>query len=103
MVQPGLEPPEGEVSNFDNPNREMYYICIASNVIAIVVCSVFVVLRFFARYRLTTKVSLDDGESWNALSFTASSSLTIWFLQSRVCLDMYVRPCDPSATLLQRF
>ncbi|CAG9950795.1 unnamed protein product [Clonostachys rosea f. rosea IK726] len=60
MVQPGLETPEGGVSNFDNPNREMYYICIASNIIAIVVCSVFVVLRFFARYRLATKVSLDD-------------------------------------------
>jgi hypothetical protein len=62
MVEPGLEPPEGVVSNYDNPNREMYYICIASNVIAIPVTTIFVGLRLWARHRLSMKLEIDDSK-----------------------------------------
>ncbi|VUC32449.1 unnamed protein product [Clonostachys rosea] len=57
---PGLDPPEGEVSDFENPDRELYYISIATNVVTITVCSVLVSLRFLARYRLAHKIELDD-------------------------------------------
>ncbi|KAJ3547138.1 hypothetical protein NM208_g1662 [Fusarium decemcellulare] len=60
MVKPAMEPPEGMESNFDNPNREMYYICIVSNAIAIPVCTVFVFLRFWARHRLSMRPQADD-------------------------------------------
>lgn len=63
MVQPALEPPPGKVSNFDNPNREMYYICIASNAVAIPVCTIFVALRMYARYRLSMRLQADDSMS----------------------------------------
>lgn len=62
-VEPGMEPPEGVQSNFENPNREMYYICIASNAIAIPVCTAFVALRIYARIRLRQKVTADDSMS----------------------------------------
>ncbi|KAM5348962.1 hypothetical protein ACJ41O_008785 [Fusarium nematophilum] len=60
MVKPAMEPPAGHQSNFDNPNREMYYICIVSNAIAIPICSILVVLRLWVRYRLPTKLQVDD-------------------------------------------
>lgn len=62
-VEPGMEPPPGKVSNFDNPDREMYYICIVSNAIAIPVCTAFMALRIYARYRLRMKPQADDGTS----------------------------------------
>ena len=62
MVTPALEPPAGMVSNFENPDRRMYYTSIASNVIAIVVCTFFVILRMLARYRLAAKISADDSK-----------------------------------------
>src|SRR5690606_11389858 len=60
MTEPGMEPPEGMVSNFDNPDREMYYTCIVSNVIGLVVCTLFIVLRLWARYRLSMRLRPDD-------------------------------------------
>lgn len=60
MVEPGMEPPNGVDSNFDNPDREMYYICIVSNAIAIPVTTVFMGLRLWARYRLSMKLQIDD-------------------------------------------
>ena len=60
-VEPGMEPPPGKVSNFDDPDREMYYICIVSNAIAIPVCTAFMALRIYARYRLRMKPQADDG------------------------------------------
>jgi hypothetical protein len=60
MVKPGMEPPPGKESNFDNPDREMYYICIASNAIAMSVCSIFMFLRLWARYRLSMRLRIDD-------------------------------------------
>ncbi|RSL43155.1 hypothetical protein CEP54_015202 [Fusarium duplospermum] len=55
-----MDPPPGYQSNFDNPDREMYYICIISNSIAIPVCTIFVFLRLFARYRLSMRLQADD-------------------------------------------
>lgn len=60
-VEPGMEPPEGLDSNFENPDREMYYICIVSNAIAIPVCTAFMALRIYARFRLRMKPQADDG------------------------------------------
>ncbi|KAM0194719.1 hypothetical protein ACHAPA_008643 [Fusarium lateritium] len=60
MIKPGMEPPPGKESNFDNPNREMFYICIVSNAIAMSVCSIFVGLRLWARYRLSMRLRRDD-------------------------------------------
>ncbi|KAG9496545.1 hypothetical protein J7337_011321 [Fusarium musae] len=60
MTKPAMEPPPGKESNFDNPNRELYYICIASNTIAMSVCTIFVFLRLWARYRLAMRLRLDD-------------------------------------------
>ncbi|KAI3578550.1 hypothetical protein IWW34DRAFT_466496 [Fusarium oxysporum f. sp. albedinis] len=60
MTKPAMEPPPGKESNFDNPNRELYYICIASNAIAMSVCSIFVFFRLWARYRLAMRLRLDD-------------------------------------------
>jgi hypothetical protein len=60
MVKPGMEPPPGKESNFDNPDREMYYICIVSNAIAMSVCSIFMFLRLWARYRLSMRLRIDD-------------------------------------------
>ena len=60
MVEPGMPPPAGMVSDFDNPDREMYYICIVSNAIALPVCTLFVGLRLYARYRLSMRLQADD-------------------------------------------
>ena len=60
MVEPGMEPPPGQQSNFDNPDREMYYICIVANTITMVVCSIFMGLRLWARYRLSMRLRMDD-------------------------------------------
>jgi hypothetical protein len=60
MDEPGMQPPAGEFSNFDNPDKTMYYYCIVANVLAIPVCTVFVALRVWARYRLGTKIMADD-------------------------------------------
>lgn len=60
MVKPGMDPPPGKVSNFDDPEREMYYICIVSNAIAISICSIFMFLRLWARYRLSMRLRIDD-------------------------------------------
>lgn len=63
MDEPGMEAPEGQVSNFENPaDKTMYYYCIAANVIAIPVCTIFMLLRLFARYRLGTKIMADDSK-----------------------------------------
>lgn len=70
MTKPAMEPPPGKESNFDNPDRELYYICIASNAIAMSVCSIFVFLRLWARYRLAMRLRLDDSMS----AFTTTSS-----------------------------
>ncbi|KAL6865491.1 hypothetical protein ACO1O0_001585 [Amphichorda felina] len=59
-VEPGMPPPEGMVSNFENPDREMYYICIVSNVIAIPVTTLFMALRVWSRYKLSMKFQADD-------------------------------------------
>ncbi|KAF4124665.1 hypothetical protein GMORB2_5331 [Geosmithia morbida] len=42
MPQPGLDPPAGQVSNFANPDRSMFIACIASNAIAIPICTLFI-------------------------------------------------------------
>ncbi|KAH7140485.1 hypothetical protein B0J13DRAFT_638239 [Dactylonectria estremocensis] len=60
MIKPAREPPAGQQSNFDNPNREMYYICIVSNAVAIPICSIFVLLRLWVRYRLSMRLQADD-------------------------------------------
>ena len=60
MVEPGMQPPEGMVSNFDNPNKEMFYLCIVSNVVGVVVTTVFMGLRIWARYRLSMNLQADD-------------------------------------------
>ncbi|KAI1070698.1 hypothetical protein LB507_006728 [Fusarium sp. FIESC RH6] len=60
MVEPGMEPPPGQQSNFDNPDREMYYICIAANTITMIICSIFMGLRLWARYRLSMRLRIDD-------------------------------------------
>lgn len=60
MIEPGMEPPKGMVSNFDSPDREMVYICIASNAIALIVCTLFMGLRIWARYRLSTRLQAGD-------------------------------------------
>lgn len=60
MTEPGMKPPEGMVSNFDNPDREMFYISIASNAIALPVCTLFIGLRLLARYRLSMRLQADD-------------------------------------------
>lgn len=62
-VEPGMPPPEGMVSNFENPDREMYYICIVSNVIAIPVTTLFMALRVWSRYKLSMKFQADDSKS----------------------------------------
>lgn len=59
-IEPGMEPPAGMESNFENPDREMYYICIASNAIAIPVCTAFMALRIYARIRLRQKAQPED-------------------------------------------
>lgn len=69
MDQPGMPPPDGKVSNFDNPNREMYNICIASNVIAIPITTAFLFLRLWARYRLSMKLQLEDSMCKALLTF----------------------------------
>lgn len=61
-IEPGMEPPPGEETNFDNPDREMFYICIVSNAIAIPVCTLFFALRLWARIRLRTGLQRDDSE-----------------------------------------
>lgn len=82
MVEPGMQPPEGMVSNFDNPDREMYYLCIVSNVVGIVVCTVFMGLRFWARYRLSMRLQADDsrfrGSRWVAFADFRASRLHHW-------------------------
>ncbi|KAF4331513.1 integral membrane protein [Fusarium beomiforme] len=60
MVIPAMEPPAGYQSNFNNPNRAMYYICIVSNAIAMPICSIFVILRLWIRYRLSMQLQADD-------------------------------------------
>ena len=81
-IEPGMEPPEGMVSNFDNPNREMYYICIVSNAIAIPVCTAFVVLRMYARLRLGMRWQADDSmlnlNQAGRFMLTPSSCLCHW-------------------------
>ena len=69
-----MEPPPGMESNFDNPNKEMFYICIVANAIALPVCTLFMGLRLWARYRLSMRLQADDsrlilhsicvGETW---------------------------------------
>ncbi|KAH6697164.1 hypothetical protein F5X68DRAFT_226550 [Plectosphaerella plurivora] len=60
MIEPGMPPPEGMVSNFDNPNREMFYLCIVSNVVGVVITTIFMGLRIWARYRLSMSLQADD-------------------------------------------
>ncbi|KAJ4252771.1 hypothetical protein NW762_010677 [Fusarium torreyae] len=60
MIKPAMEPPPGHESNFENPDRQMYYICIVSNAIAISVCSIFVFLRLWTRHRLSMGLRRDD-------------------------------------------
>lgn len=63
MPTPALAPPAGQTSNFENPDRSMFIICIASNAIAIPVCTLFVGLRLWARLRLSMKLEADDSMS----------------------------------------
>ena len=62
-LEPGLEPPSGQVSNFDNPDRHMFYHCIAANVTGVAVKTVFMGLRLWARRRLSMRLQADDGKS----------------------------------------
>jgi hypothetical protein len=64
MVKPAMEPPAGEQA-FVNPDKEMYYWCIIANSIAIPICTVVVILRIYARYRLQMKVQADDSRFAN--------------------------------------
>ncbi|KAI6778315.1 uncharacterized protein J7T54_005831 [Emericellopsis cladophorae] len=59
-LEPGLEPPSGQVSNFDNPDRHMFYYCIAANVTGVAVTTVFMGLRLWARRRLSMRLQADD-------------------------------------------
>jgi hypothetical protein len=40
----------------------MYYMCIAANTVAIAVCSIFMVLRLWTRYRLSMRLRIDDSK-----------------------------------------
>lgn len=64
---PGMEPPPGEVVDFDNPDREMFYICIVSNAIAIPVCTIFLALRLWARLRLRLGFQTEDSKQYLVL------------------------------------
>lgn len=57
-----MEPPPGVVPNFENPDKEMFYISIVSNAIALPVCTLFMCLRIWARYRLSMKLQADDSK-----------------------------------------
>lgn len=57
-----MQPPAGQFSNFENPDKTMYYYCIVANVLAIPICTVFVALRLWARFRLGTKIMADDSK-----------------------------------------
>ncbi|KAG9252399.1 uncharacterized protein F5Z01DRAFT_690613 [Emericellopsis atlantica] len=59
-LEPGLEPPSGQESNFDNPDRHMFYYCIAANVTGVAVTTVFMGLRLWARRRLSMRLQADD-------------------------------------------
>lgn len=60
MIEPGMPPPEGVVPNFHNPDKQMFYISIVSNTIAIPVCTIFMCLRIWARRRLGMRLQADD-------------------------------------------
>ncbi|KAI1335078.1 hypothetical protein F5Y15DRAFT_260733 [Xylariaceae sp. FL0016] len=60
MVEPGAQPPAGVESNFKNPNMDMYYVSIITNVLALVGTTVFMALRIWARSRLSMGFKLDD-------------------------------------------
>lgn len=51
----------GRKSDFDNPNRGMYNMCIISNAMAMSICSIFIVMRLWTRYRLSMRLQADDG------------------------------------------
>jgi hypothetical protein len=87
MTKPATEPPSEHAPNFENPDLEIYYICVVSNAIAIPIRSIFVFLRLHARYRMSTKLQGDDSTFRLGHNHVSANMLTYVdsCLYNRIC------------------
>ncbi|KAF2872624.1 hypothetical protein BDV95DRAFT_391473 [Massariosphaeria phaeospora] len=60
MTEPGLEPPPGVKSNFDNPVKTVYTASIATQVLCISIVGVIVAVRVYTRTHILCSFGLDD-------------------------------------------
>ncbi|KAF2138390.1 uncharacterized protein K452DRAFT_290972 [Aplosporella prunicola CBS 121167] len=82
MIEPGLTPPPGVTPNFDNPPRGVADWTLAVNVLGLSFVTTLVVLRLWARYRVTAKIGIDDISCILAyIGFVGYSSIDLLMLR----------------------
>lgn len=62
MVQPLIPAPPGETTNFANPKDALHTVNIATQILSIVIVTVFVVLRTVIKIRLHKTLNFEDCE-----------------------------------------
>ena len=62
MAQGAMEPPLGMEPDFEHPEDVLKTVIIVTQALCIPICSLFVFVRFFVKFKMKSAMGIEDGE-----------------------------------------